>query len=663
MAEHVVFHSSHSHHHHQRRHHHHPSPTQDTTTTTIAERGKKTTKPRPQVTWLVVACLLLLVHLHHVTANVSFATGMVRLNKTRLDEIQKRAWINKLSKILRGSGAGSPPASGDGMMGQRDRPATPGSGEGGGRWDGDGAGRGAAAAAAAGNGGRGQSDQGPSPSFLPVFVFSKSPGNNVLEFELNRNRTSNMPDTMAKVNLYLYVWKQRESRRSRRNRRRSKRHRFIRLRVFQVNERNRKKKRIAELRKRVHRSHWHRLSLPVSLVQSMWQAHNGTLKLRVKCKRCSDKVRLVMPSDSHTPCPQKPKKNKKIKNKNKKKPAKGQTPGLLHTLNPPPVRGKRDKPQVEGEEEEEEEKKEKKSARGAGAGRRRRRKGRRRKGRCGPSGVATPGHVPFLVIENKPDGLPAPSSPAHHNHHHSLPAAGGGDDGDVAAPATTSPSQSSLRPFPAFSPRNASRHARSATRSSSSSLKAKRLAKGSVLSTTVVHGLEKTKAGASVMDRSLPRRWRPSPNTSPLPPFPRRTRHGRSVSDSSSEDLGVRRVCSNPHPRHRSCCVVALPVDPTEFNTGVSIVAPSTLTLTTCEGQCHSSTTRHHHHRRRPRVRVTRRRGGGGGGRGKRRKSRQWTCEPAASQPLSVWYFDHNHNLAHAVLPGMLITECGCRRN
>ena len=125
-----------------------------------------------------------------------------------------------------------------------------------------------------------------------------------------------------------------------------------------------------------------------------------------------------------------------------------------------------------------------------------------------------------------------------------------------------------------------------------------------------------------------------------------------SSSPSSSSSSSSSRVCDRSS-RHSDCCVLATPVDLSEYGMGDSIVAPSTLMATTCDGTC----TQLHHHRRRRRMRVNSRRGS------RRRKGRgEPTCEPVQSQPLDVWFFDHNHELAHASLPGLVISRCGCRR-
>ena len=110
-----------------------------------------------------------------------------------------------------------------------------------------------------------------SPVTKQALMINCAAGKNILQFELKPSTSGTMTASVAKVNLYVYVWKRRETRRSRRNRRKSKKSKLIKIRVFLVDDRNRKKKRIAELRKRVHSSNWHRLSLPVSLIHSLWQ--------------------------------------------------------------------------------------------------------------------------------------------------------------------------------------------------------------------------------------------------------------------------------------------------------------------------------------------------------------------------------------------------------
>nr|KAG5701603.1 hypothetical protein BaRGS_019292 [Batillaria attramentaria] len=123
-------------------------------------------------------------------------------------------------------------------------------------------------------------------------------GKNILEFELRRPSSGSVSTPVAcKVNLYVFIWMKRGSRKARRSRRKSRTSKLVKIRVFLVDEQNRKSKRIAELRKRVSRSNWHRLGLPVSLIHSRTKAENETVKLRVRCKRCNRKVQLIMPGD------------------------------------------------------------------------------------------------------------------------------------------------------------------------------------------------------------------------------------------------------------------------------------------------------------------------------------------------------------------------------
>jgi hypothetical protein len=122
--------------------------------------------------------------------------------------------------------------------------------------------------------------------------------------------------------------------------------------------------------------------------------------------------------------------------------------------------------------------------------------------------------------------------------------------------------------------------------------------------------------------------------------------------------------------------VVSTPVDPAEYGLEDSIVAPSTLYATSCEGTCRQ--TRNGRRRRRMRAnnnstsrRVSRanRSGNGnsnsnnnGNGNRGRRRGRKVACQPTESRALDVWYFDQQQQLAYASLPGMVITKCGCTR-
>lgn len=111
-------------------------------------------------------------------------------------------------------------------------------------------------------------------------------------------------------------------------------------------------------------------------------------------------------------------------------------------------------------------------------------------------------------------------------------------------------------------------------------------------------------------------------------------------------------VCHNSS-RRPDCCVRHIPVDPSDYPLDasslgmahLSIVAPTTLTATSCYGTCYQQ---HRAARRRRRGRENRRR---------RRR-----CSPLESHPLDIWFFDQNQDLMHASLPGLVVSRCGCRR-
>lgn len=374
-----------------------------------------------------------------------------------------------------------------------------------------------------------------------IITFHKSvhlcvAGKNILVFDLQR------PDStgVAKVNLWVYIWNKRNK--NTRQRRKSKKGRLIKIRVFQIDERSPKGKRIAELRKHVQSSNWHRLSLPVSLVQSLPASENGTLKLRIRCKRCNHHTHLVMPSET-TRC----------------------------ASNDVMPRGD----EVDEFEEDDADRQQKARA-PTPKGRSLRQGGGRRKGRGGrhrslepnkkckrQSSGDTRDKFPFMVIEDKDR-----------------------------------------------TPEEGSRYRRSSSSVSSSSA-----------------------TSLSEMDSS------PS---------------SAAVSTSSCVD--------ESNNNSRSCCVLSIPVEPSEYGLGEAIVAPTTLVVTACDGACSSrsqassspsSTARHNRRGRR-----------GEGSRGRRGKNRKTTtCQPTDSQPLDVWFFDHNHNLVQASLPNMIVSQCGCRRN
>ncbi|XP_046564311.1 inhibin beta A chain-like isoform X1 [Haliotis rubra] len=142
------------------------------------------------------------------------------------------------------------------------------------------------------------------------FVISHSPGElgkNLLKFTIKKSKGDQV-SVVTRVNLWIHVW-QKEKKRQARRKRKGK---MIRISVY--NNSSKDDKVIAELRTRIQSTDWFRISLPISLVRNLEMSHNSTIILRVECKRCNKKTRLMLPQMPKRKC----KKNKKRRNKGKK---------------------------------------------------------------------------------------------------------------------------------------------------------------------------------------------------------------------------------------------------------------------------------------------------------------------------------------------------------
>ncbi|XP_046380637.1 inhibin beta A chain-like isoform X2 [Haliotis rufescens] len=153
------------------------------------------------------------------------------------------------------------------------------------------------------------------------FVISHSPGElgkNLLKFTINKSG-EDQASVVTRVNLWIHVW-QREKKRQARRKRKGK---MIRISVY--NNSSKDDKVIAELRTRIQGTNWFRISLPISLVRNLEMSQNSTIILRVECKRCNRKTRLMLPQMSKKKC----KRNKKRRSKGKKGGKHGRKPKAM----------------------------------------------------------------------------------------------------------------------------------------------------------------------------------------------------------------------------------------------------------------------------------------------------------------------------------------------
>ncbi|XP_061185666.1 uncharacterized protein LOC133193741 [Saccostrea echinata] len=122
-----------------------------------------------------------------------------------------------------------------------------------------------------------------------IVSFSEKPENiserNVLSFTID---VSTKPKQIEAVSAHLWILMRK------RKRGRSKGRKVI-LRVMKVpNQKDEKFHYLTALRTRVKKSRWQKISLPVTLIQSMLDSKDKALNLRISCKYCGRMVRPVL---------------------------------------------------------------------------------------------------------------------------------------------------------------------------------------------------------------------------------------------------------------------------------------------------------------------------------------------------------------------------------
>ncbi|XP_062613615.1 uncharacterized protein LOC134275334 isoform X2 [Saccostrea cucullata] len=122
-----------------------------------------------------------------------------------------------------------------------------------------------------------------------IVSFSEKPENiserNVLSFTID---VSTKPRQIEAVSAHLWILMRK------RKRGRSKGRKVI-LRVMKVpNQKEEKFHYLTALRTRVKKSRWQKISLPVTLIQSMLDSKDKALNLRISCKFCGRMVRPVL---------------------------------------------------------------------------------------------------------------------------------------------------------------------------------------------------------------------------------------------------------------------------------------------------------------------------------------------------------------------------------
>ncbi|XP_071112015.1 uncharacterized protein [Haliotis cracherodii] len=119
-----------------------------------------------------------------------------------------------------------------------------------------------------------------------IITFSQAIGrkedSSILEFVLDTSRKRKELEVLS-ANLWVLVKKRGKTKKGKR----------IVLKVFQLKDKGLVL--LTYLRTKVKKTRWQKLSLPISLIQTLVEPPLSTLKLRIDCRRCGREVKLVLP--------------------------------------------------------------------------------------------------------------------------------------------------------------------------------------------------------------------------------------------------------------------------------------------------------------------------------------------------------------------------------
>ncbi|KAK3109045.1 hypothetical protein FSP39_021782 [Pinctada imbricata] len=147
---------------------------------------------------------------------------------------------------------------------------------------------------------------------------------NVLTFTVNVN---NNQGTLEALGAHLFIL-------LRKRRRKPRRGKTITLQVMKVADNSSNYDFLTIVRTRVKKTRWQKISLPVTLIQSLLESNRKTLQLKVMCKRCGKSVKPVLKRGTGRNRlrrrrgklkKKKQRKSRKNKRKNKKKTRSGKT--------------------------------------------------------------------------------------------------------------------------------------------------------------------------------------------------------------------------------------------------------------------------------------------------------------------------------------------------
>lgn len=128
------------------------------------------------------------------------------------------------------------------------------------------------------------------PEMAEIVSFSEKPenisGRNVLSFSIDVSSKSKEYIEAVSAHLWILMRKRKRGR---------SRGRKVILRVMKVpNQKDEKFHYLTALRTRVKKTRWQKISLPVTLIQSMLDSKDNALNLRISCKHCGRMVRPVL---------------------------------------------------------------------------------------------------------------------------------------------------------------------------------------------------------------------------------------------------------------------------------------------------------------------------------------------------------------------------------
>lgn len=145
---------------------------------------------------------------------------------------------------------------------------------------------------------------------LSYFFTDNTTKKNILIFTIDL-RNNPGPLEAIKAHLWILVKQRRKAKKI------GKR---IWLRVLQVNDTNNTQHYLTSIRTRVKKTRWQKISLPVTLIQSMIDNEQHELKLKISCKKCGKIVRPVLHRKKRKRhLRERQKKNRKLKKANSRK--------------------------------------------------------------------------------------------------------------------------------------------------------------------------------------------------------------------------------------------------------------------------------------------------------------------------------------------------------